>query len=103
MRVSVDFQADRCGGERIHRRRDHRVHFQHVGPERLVAKGVVTEGLLASGHHLWIKRHFGNLTAGTAADSTAIAAAGTAAVAAADATAVTAAFTAAFTAAAAGG
>ena len=97
--VSVDFQAHRCRGERIHRRLDHLVHLQHVGPERLVAKGIVTEGLLAGGHHLWIKRHSWDLTADIAADTAAV----TAAIAAADTAAVTAAFNAAFTAAAAGG
>jgi len=40
-RGGVDFQPDRCSGERIHRRLDHLVHLQRVGPERLVAKCVL--------------------------------------------------------------
>ncbi len=60
-RGGVDFQADRCSGERIHRRLDHRVHLQHVGPERLVAKRVEAKGLLTRGHQLRIERQLRHL------------------------------------------
>ena len=61
-RVGVHFHTKRRCRERIQRRLDHFVHLQHVRPECLVAKSIVAESLLASGHHLRIQRHLWNLT-----------------------------------------
>ena len=57
----IDLEANACCSEGVNRLLNHLIHLQHVGPECLIAKGVVAENVLAVSNQLGIKRHLGHL------------------------------------------